>query len=298
MPVPGLGDISQRLLNPHDNLDGLGLRTSSKLYKYQRHSVAAMLQRELDRRDVPDPLFIPMTAVDGRGFFLQPGTMEVLLERPRVAPCQGGILCEELGSGKTVMIIALVLATLRQLPQPEESLVDARPVLTPLSLRHFPSLECMTARTRISYKGKERACRVPSLVELLLDSSRTSPCDAVPNLTTTEGCKKAARLEYMEENFESLPLAQLRDACPPFYFQYPGDPSDFDRDRRKRSTSAPKRMYLSAATLVVVPPNLLGQWDREITKHSEDSLRVLILRDRSDMPTVKELASNYDVRGL
>lgn len=57
-----------------------------------------MLQRELDNRDVPDPLFISLTTVDKRTLFLQPGTMEVLQECPMTAPCRGGILCEELGT--------------------------------------------------------------------------------------------------------------------------------------------------------------------------------------------------------
>ena len=94
--LPGYGDISSRLFEFEDTLEGLGIR--STLYRYQRRSVAAMLQRELDNRDVPDPLFIPLTTVDKKMFFLQPGTMEVLQERPMTLPCRGGILCEELGT--------------------------------------------------------------------------------------------------------------------------------------------------------------------------------------------------------
>lgn len=95
-PVDGFGGIVDRLLDFADNLDGLGMR--STLYKYQRRSVAAMLQRELDRRDVPDPLYIMLQTIDHREFYLQPGTMEVLGEKPMTTPCRGGILCEELGT--------------------------------------------------------------------------------------------------------------------------------------------------------------------------------------------------------
>jgi len=292
-PVPGLGNISARLLDYDDNLEGLGLR--SKLYRYQRRSVAAMIQRELDNQDVPDPLFVSLRTIDGKEFFYQPGTMEVLLERPMVQPCRGGILCEELGTGKTVMIISLVLATLKQLPKPEESMIDDRPVMTPLSFRYFPSRGCMTARSRMSFKGKERADRVPSLVEILLEHSRLSPNDSVPNLTSPKGQRRAELLEAIEDKFESLSLDELRKATVPFYFHYPREPTNFDRSRRQRSAEAPKRMYLSPATLVVVPPNLLGQWDREITKHAEYPLRVLILRDKSDMPSVRSLASDFNV---
>lgn len=89
------GNIVGRLLNFRDDLGGLGMR--STLYKYQRRSVASMLQKELDPRDVPDPLFIPLVGVNGEEFYFQPGTMEILRERPMVAPNRGGILCEELG---------------------------------------------------------------------------------------------------------------------------------------------------------------------------------------------------------
>jgi len=57
-----------------------------------------MLQKELDTRDVPDPLFIPVMGVDNKVFYMQPGTMEILKERPMTMPCRGGILCEELGA--------------------------------------------------------------------------------------------------------------------------------------------------------------------------------------------------------
>lgn len=93
--VPGFGEISSRLLNFNDALEGLSIQTS--LYRQQRRSVAAMLQRELDNRDVTDPLFIPLTAVDQKKYYLQPVSMEVRRERPITAPCRGGILCEERG---------------------------------------------------------------------------------------------------------------------------------------------------------------------------------------------------------
>ena len=99
-PTDCLGNITARLLDFSDNLEGLGMR--STLYTYQRRSVAAMLQTELDPRDVPDPLYISARTIDGRDFYLQPGTMEILLQRPMTAPCKGGILCEELGKNWTI----------------------------------------------------------------------------------------------------------------------------------------------------------------------------------------------------
>ena len=64
-----------------------------------------MLQKELDTRDVPDPLFIPVRGVDDKIFYIQPGTMEILKERPMTMPCRGGILCEELGAYTCILKI-------------------------------------------------------------------------------------------------------------------------------------------------------------------------------------------------
>lgn len=89
--------LLRRLLNFDDPLDGLGLR--STLLRYQRESVAAMLGREESSRlDTPNPLYVPLKGLDGRVFFYQPGTTEILRERSVVSlPC-GGVLCEELGT--------------------------------------------------------------------------------------------------------------------------------------------------------------------------------------------------------
>lgn len=72
-----------------------GLRSS--LYTYQRRSVAAMIQKETRPADIPDPLFIPIVGINGREFYMQPSTMEILQERPMVQQNRGGVLCEELG---------------------------------------------------------------------------------------------------------------------------------------------------------------------------------------------------------
>lgn len=86
------GPLTARLLAgcPIDGLE-------SVLHSYQRRSVAAMVQKELYACKIPDPLYVPITGVDGKVFYLQPTKMEVLRECPYVASNRGGVLCEELG---------------------------------------------------------------------------------------------------------------------------------------------------------------------------------------------------------
>ncbi|KAI6005771.1 P-loop containing nucleoside triphosphate hydrolase protein [Pisolithus albus] len=245
-----------------------GLR--SHLYSYQRRSVAVMIEKELSPLPVPDPLYVAVTSVRGDRYYFQPSTMTILREPPMVAPGRGGILCEELGTGKTIMILALVLSTTAQLPQPEESVADSRPVLTPLAYRHFALPECITARARAG-RGPSNAHGMPSLVEILLH------CISSRN-------QASSWCEY-ENSLEGTNLWSLLHSNTPFYHHYDVNlAAEIFGSSRPRSQPElrPRVMYLSAATLIVVPLTLLGQWDREIQKHYV-------------LPTARIIATEYDV---
>ena len=78
-----------------------GLR--SRLHPYQRRTVIAMAQREAQASAVPDPLYLPITALNGKIYYYQPASMEILRERPQLITSRGGILCEELGALKLLV---------------------------------------------------------------------------------------------------------------------------------------------------------------------------------------------------
>lgn len=261
-----------------------GLR--STLYEYQRQSVAVMIEKELSNQPVQDPLYIPISNIRGERFYFQPSTLTAARDCPTVARCKGGILCEELGTGKTVMILGLILATVDQLSQPEESLLDYRPVMSPLAYRTFPADEYFNARRRAGMHKSSTLdiTRVPSLVEILLHRIRTW------------GDKVDIR--SCEEQLEASNLWQLLQANTPFYHHYSVKspmcalaPSR----TRDRISEYPRLMHLTTATLVVVPINLLGQWDREILKHCHSTVRYLIVRQTTQIPSAKALASDYDL---
>ncbi|KAJ7766642.1 P-loop containing nucleoside triphosphate hydrolase protein [Mycena metata] len=283
--------VTRRLLNFSDNLENLGV--SSTLYRYQRRSVAAMVQKEMDLNDDTDPLYLALRDMDGKPFFFQPGTTEVLLERPLVAPCRGGILCEELGTGKTVMVLGLILATRYQLSDPAPSIMNTRPVLTPLAFRHFPSDEFAAARTGFFPKNKaNKRTSVPSLVEILLHKMATNPVTFVSEAQTD----RYANLKEAVDNLEHY--AGPRKDNLPFYLDYQEEPMDNERENkraRSRQTRGPRMLHLTSATLVVVPENLLLQWEQECSLHCEDSLRMLVLRRGDPMPSARVLASEYDI---
>ena len=54
-------------------------------------------------------------------------------------------------------------------------------------------------------------------------------------------------------------------------------------------------MYLTTATLAIVPDNLQRQWANEILKHCTDFLRVLDVGDKDELPDAPVLAADYDV---
>lgn len=199
------------------------------------------------------------------------------------------------------MILALILATIHQLSTPEPSITDDRPVLTPISLRHFPSSECASARSKAFFRCDKHVCsikgaRVPSLVELLLHRKRTAPDDRIHDTSTYLGAVREEKRQHWATRVEEIPQAQLLKLNNPFYYHYPEIPLGVERSPRTRAGVGPRMVYITSATLIIVPSNLLSQWDREIYKHCEYPLRVLIMRSGSQMPDASLLASDYDVR--
>ncbi|TFK54619.1 hypothetical protein OE88DRAFT_1693397 [Heliocybe sulcata] len=262
-----------------------GLRSS--LYRCQAESVAAMLAQESRAFAVYDPLYLPLTGIDGRVFYFRPGDMEILRECPTMTQPCGGVLCEELGTGKTVMILALILATIDQLSQPEESIPDTRPIMTPLSLRNFPFTEPTETRRRLHIAAgatvDKRGHKIPSLSEILIHHLRAAPEDT--------------GIRTNEELLERLPLWHLYQANTPFYYHYDIDIENSYQRRtsRKPASPGPRRMYLTTASLIVVPVNLVDQWDSEIQKHCDTRLRVFVERSGGTMPSASRLASEYDI---
>ncbi|KAF7295657.1 Helicase C-terminal domain-containing protein [Mycena indigotica] len=291
--------ITRRLLNYDDPLNNLGLR--STLHRYQRRTIAAMVEKESKSNSTaePDPLFLPVKGMNAQEFYFQPGTMEVLIERPKVDSARGGILCEELGTGKTVMCLGLILFTLTEISTPEPSMLDTRPILTPVALRHFPGSEFSAARARLLLNNRKalpprdsRQC-VPTLVELLLHKLAVEPVVSVPP-------SRAERYEQLKEAVEDLEQYNgPKQNNIPFYLDYQNEPIDYERTNRRNQVGAkqagPFMLYLTSASLVVVPPNLLLQWTQEISLHCEDHVRVCVLKGTEAMLPARILASEYDI---
>ncbi|KAL1937641.1 hypothetical protein VTO73DRAFT_13027 [Trametes versicolor] len=262
-----------------------GLRT--KLYEYQRRSVATMVARETNPGTIEHPLYISLQGVDGKVFYMQPATMEILSELPRVSAVRGGILCEELGTGKTIMILSLILSTINQLASPEEGIHEERTPMTPIAFRRFQTASVLSQRAKLSGARKRKGpddSGFPSLAEIILHKCRVEPED-IP-------WREPAEQERLERHRMWKPLM----ANVPFYLHSPDPPeAAYGRRARQQEISGPKVMYLTAATLVIVPDNLRRQWANEILKHCTDLMRVLLVEDQRDLPDAPQLATYYDI---
>lgn len=196
-------------------------------------------------------------------------------------------------------MLGLISATRGQISSPEPSIIESRPILTPLAFRHFPSSDYVAARQQldVNYRNsilQRKKARVPSLVELLVHRARAAPrCDVPRNLTS----KAYEHDQHVIDTISNSDMGKVIHTNVPFYHQGNEEPrAKPGRSERAVPYAGPKALFLTSATLVVVPPNLIGQWDREILKHCDDPLRVLIVRPKTPLPSVQSLATDYDVR--
>ena len=136
---------------------------------------------------------------------------------------------------------------------------------------------------RTATSNNSRQDRLPTLVELLLDYIRTTP----------------TALGHARDHEDRLRSSDLWDPLmdnTPFYFQRDESIHELELSPRKRGRHVkPRVMYLRTAALVVVPTNLLNQWNSEILKHCEIQLRVLVLDSFTNLPDAVHLAFEYDV---
>lgn len=120
-PDPSDEDINDRysrislneLLDDEPHIPGL----KAKLYGYQARSAALMIQKEASPQLHLDPRFEERIGPDGKSFYYNARETSFLREAPQYESIRGGILAESMGLGKTIICIALMLATKNHLPK-------------------------------------------------------------------------------------------------------------------------------------------------------------------------------------
>ncbi|KAM0806997.1 putative P-loop containing nucleoside triphosphate hydrolase protein [Seiridium cardinale] len=233
-----------------------GLHTT--LYAHQRRSAAVMLQKEVEPGRVVDPRLRFALDHNKQPWYFDADAGLILREPRYYDGVSGGILAEEMGTGKTLICLAVIIAT-KHLPTEAP---DALTVKIPTRPK-VGSLVDMAAATvnRYSFPWKG-----------FLASSRSEPGEYI------EGCVKALESSENRACYElGNPLVETR------------------KGGRITAPSRPaEKIHLSSTTLIIVPNNLVTQWHQEITKHTS-GLKVLTMTDSlASIPPVSVLLG-YDI---
>ncbi|KAL7786177.1 P-loop containing nucleoside triphosphate hydrolase protein [Trichoderma ceciliae] len=230
-----------------------GLKT--ELYLYQRRSAALMLQKEAQPGQILDPRLLRLKDTRGSSWYMDPVTGTVLLGPRYYDAVSGGILAEEMGSGKTVICLALMLATMHLPTNPPDFYRAGEPPV----------------RSRIA-----------SLADM---AASCATRHAVPWRSHFEACK--VRLGY-----EFSHCIEVVSRNPGYYLLPAPEPLRVGR-RKIPCHEPPKKVYLSSASIVIVPNNLVAQWKQEIQKHTE-GLKVLVLGRKDEIPSREDILT-YDI---
>ncbi|KAI8832212.1 SNF2 family N-terminal domain-containing protein [Chytriomyces cf. hyalinus JEL632] len=253
-----------------DLLNNAQSRIRTPLFRYQCHSIAKMISIELDP---PDWSFL---GVGDNKHAASPSG-------------RGGILCENMGTGKTLIVIGLIVATLDM----------------PCSRTTGPWTVSLTSHAQ----------SVPELDRVykweLAPSAHLVPLfrDRVPSLFDLT-------VLNLKLNCNGLHLAEILDQMPPHasktydsirqyytiletqeHFQ-----SIYNQRREKRSNARSEfresdQIHLSQITLIAVPDTLIAQWITEFNKHvpSSSNISRLDLMSKEDAIPAVEVLLTYHV---
>ena len=225
-----------------DSIKLPGLQT--RLYPYQKRTVATMIKREGDPSRALDPRLALLQGPTGQAFYYDKETGVLLRDGREYDEARGGILGESMGLGKTLICLAAIVATKGHWPEiPPQFSVTSDPVRP----------------------------KVGSLMEIAAAAVGRSkiPWRAIFNDLSGEGEDHDNCVALLQDNVGSYTI-----------------PAPITRHSRRPSmVPQGKTIRLSTATLIIVPQNLLSQWNSEISLHvEEDKLRVLCIDSAEDVP--------------
>ncbi|KAI1415572.1 P-loop containing nucleoside triphosphate hydrolase protein [Hypoxylon sp. FL1857] len=225
---------------------------TTKLYPYQGQSAALMFQREENPGRIIDPRFQLLLDQEGKPWYYDSVTGVVLREPRYYDGVRGGILAEEMGTGKTLICLALILCTKSEPTKVPEPFVAEIPPRT-----EKPSLMDMAAAAVNKRSVPWKTYFDASAAQFGYDYRQCIDALTAP---------------------ENRALYKVR--------------STLVEPRRSNRTAPkivpPKEVYLSYATLVIVPNNLVKQWQNEISKHTT-GLNVIVLVEKEPIPAVTTL---------
>ncbi|KAF7926074.1 uncharacterized protein EAE97_010374 [Botrytis byssoidea] len=227
-----------------------GLNPNTRMHPYQCETAAMMLQRETQPGYIVDPRLRKIQDRHGQSFYCDLSANGCLREPRLYEAPRGGICAENMGLGKSLICLALILSTKYLRPQmPDEHSINSLP-----TRKKTGSLLDMCAST-VGRQG--------------------IPWEMVLGKMESEG----------ELGFSQMHAALNRGIG---YYWYEPDPPA--RETRRPITPTKKKIWLAKSTLVVVPPNLVHQWIQEIEKHTTSLTYLVLNDMGIQVPAAHELA--------
>ncbi|KAF4512448.1 hypothetical protein G6O67_001587 [Ophiocordyceps sinensis] len=259
-PDPNLVNEYHLQTAMYDVLDSVVFGLTTQLHPYQRRSTALMLQRESNPGKVLDPRLVTAENQAGLPWYFDSVSGAVLAEPRFYDGISGGILAEEMGSGKTIICLALILAT-RDFPTkpPEIYSGGSLPVRAKIASLADMTASCASRhavpwKSHLGYWKKQSGYELTRCAEAV---KRNPPYYQRPAIPLRRGVRRSVHS----------------------YYSYQHPPST--------------TIYLSPASVVIVPNNLVAQWQQEIEKHTR-GLEVVVLTRNDPLPEVENLLE-YDL---
>ncbi|KAI9207268.1 SNF2 family N-terminal domain-containing protein [Polychytrium aggregatum] len=235
----------------------VGFRTT--LYGYQKRSLWKIMQRELCPQMFVDPELKEIVTIDGRRLWLRLRDFRVMDTPVHYSDIKGGIICEDMGTGKTCLCIALIASTKHHISTP------------PIDVDLHADL-----------------CRDETVHDLDVTHTET-----LVNLAAAAFLKTATPYRHLKEWMPPVVYKLLRSTSP-YYLKYRENRSG--RALRRLGSLKPLKVYLSSTTLVIVPDTLIVQWCFEILKHTQDrALKYTVIAEaEKPIPPATELLT-FDI---
>ncbi|WVQ72084.1 hypothetical protein IAR50_001629 [Cryptococcus sp. DSM 104548] len=263
-------EIHQSLRN-YENPEGI----KTDMYPYQIRSVAKMMQMETQPKRLVDPLFTPLEeAGTDKTYYVNLSNWDIQRHPGWYDLPRGGVLCEQMGTGKTLMCLALIVTTRHQSTQPPSTEINITPPSTEVAERSYPFTAYSQLRGLTGLPSSKTNFVFPSLVDLCANVLSVHDPSSISS-------------PYLPPHLTALLKRKV------FYCRFPPQEEGARAAKKRAMSRNVEKTYLAKGTLVVVPQILVPQWKGEIEKHVEEGM-LNVYEVEGELPPIGKLME-YDV---